>query len=106
LSAGPFRRGRGGPSRWAGLFDTGRRSHQIATTPRSLPGFDGRRLLGENGAKVIDAIHALTVRKIDDAATQGGALVTLMARTTVPSTRAMRGVGSSPTLKRYHRQPE
>jgi hypothetical protein len=47
-----------------------------------------------------------TVWKIDDAATQGGALVTLMARTTVPSTRPMRGVGSSPTLKRDHRQPE
>jgi len=46
------------------------------------------------------------MRKIDDAATQGGALVTLMARTTVPSTRPMRGVGSSPTLKRDHRQPE
>ena len=37
-----------------------------------------------------------TVRKIDDAATQGGALVTLVARTTVPSTRPMRGVGPSP----------
>jgi len=36
------------------------------------------------------------VRKIDDAAMQGGALVTLVARTTVPSTRPMRGVGSSP----------
>jgi hypothetical protein len=37
-----------------------------------------------------------TVRKIDDAATQGGALVTLVARTTVPSTRPMRGVEPSP----------
>ena len=31
--------------------------------------------------------------------------VTLMARTTVPSTRPMRGVGSSPTLKRITASP-
>ena len=37
-----------------------------------------------------------TGRKLDDAATQSGALVTLVARTTVPSTRPMRRVGSSP----------
>jgi hypothetical protein len=45
-----------------------------------------------------------TVRKIDDAATQGGALVTLVARTTVASTDAWGRVLA--TLKRDHRQPE
>ena len=37
-----------------------------------------------------------TVRKIHYAVTQGGALVTLVARATVPSTGPMREVGSSP----------